>query len=60
MGASWGPTHLLVGAHPTVQQPLHRALRGRRRDRLVAALCRRIIDDQVRRNYQEFRARLGG
>ena len=48
MGASWGPTHLLVGAHPTVQQPLHRALRGRRRDRLVAALCRRIIDDQVR------------
>src|SRR3954468_4878846 len=32
MGASWGPTHLLVGAHPTVQQPLHRALRGRRRD----------------------------
>src|SRR3954463_10436840 len=35
-------------AHPTVQQPLHRALRGRRRDRLVAALCRRIIDDQVR------------
>ena len=43
-----GPTHLLVVAHPTVQQPLHRALRGRRRDRLVAALCRRIIDDQVR------------
>src|SRR4051812_3776779 len=32
MGASWGPTHLLVGAHPTVQQPLHRALRGCRRD----------------------------
>ena len=48
MGASRGPTHLLVGAHPTVQQPLHRALRGCRRDRLVAALCRRIIDDQVR------------
>src|SRR4051812_50063356 len=46
MGASWGPTHLLVGAHPTVQQPLHRALRGRRRDRLVAALGRRIIDEE--------------
>src|SRR3954453_15661340 len=48
MGAPWGPPLLLVGAHPRVQQPLHRAHRGRRRDRLVAALRRRIIDDQVR------------
>src|SRR5271166_1197168 len=27
------PTHLLVGAHPPMQQPLQRALRGRRRYR---------------------------
>jgi len=31
------PAHLLVGTHPAVQQPLHRALCGRRRDRLAAA-----------------------
>ncbi len=41
------PAHLLVGAHPAVQLPLHRALRGRRRDRLVAPSSSRIADDQA-------------
>ncbi len=46
MGPSRRPTHLLVRAHPAMQQPLHRALSGRRRDRLVAVPRRRIVDDQ--------------
>ena len=38
---------LLLGAHPAVQQPLHRALCGRRRDRLIAVPGRRIVDDDI-------------
>src|SRR5208283_5890949 len=47
MRSSRRPTHLLVGAHPQVQQPLHRALRGRRRDRLVVSPGSGVIDDQT-------------
>ena len=48
MRPSRRPTHLLVGAHPAVQQPLHRALRCRRRYRLLAAPRCRVINDQLR------------
>ncbi len=41
------PSHLLVGIHPAVQQPLHRALRSGRRDRLLAAAGRRVVNDDV-------------
>jgi hypothetical protein len=37
MRAAWRPPHLLLGVHSTVQQPLHRAFRDRRRDWLLAA-----------------------
>src|SRR4051794_639791 len=48
MRSSRRPTHLLVGAHPPVQQSLHRALGGRRRYRLTASPGGRVIDDQTR------------
>jgi hypothetical protein len=41
------PTHLLLGVHPPVQQPLHRAFRDRRRDWLLAPPGRRIVDDDI-------------
>src|SRR5208337_5123837 len=41
------PTHLLVGAHPSVQQPLHRTIGGRCRYRLTASPGGDIIDDQT-------------
>ena len=47
MRASWRPAHLLIGAHPAVQQPLHGTLRRRRRDWLIAVPCLRVVDDQV-------------
>jgi hypothetical protein len=47
MRSSGRPTHLLVGAHPPVQQPLHRTLGGRRRYRLVVSPGGGIIDDQT-------------
>src|SRR5208283_3360742 len=47
MRPSRRPAHLLVGAHPPVQQPLHRALGGRRRYRLTASPGGGIIDDQT-------------
>jgi hypothetical protein len=47
MGAAGRPPHLLAGAHAAMQQPLHRALGGRRRDRLLAASRRCIVDDDL-------------
>src|SRR5271166_1332675 len=47
MRSSRRPRHLLVGAHPPVQQPLHRTLGGRRRYRLVGSPGGGIIDDQT-------------
>ena len=47
MRSSRRPTHLLVGAHPPMQQPVHRALGGRRRYRLTASPGGGIIDDQT-------------
>ena len=47
MRSSRRPTHLLVGAHPPVQQPLHRTLGGRRRYRLVVSPGGGVIDDQT-------------
>jgi hypothetical protein len=47
MNASRRPAHLLLGIHATVQQPLHRALRGCRRDRLFASSGGRIVDDDA-------------
>jgi hypothetical protein len=47
MRASRRPAHLLVGVHPAVQQPLHRALSGRSRYRFIATPCRRMVDDQI-------------
>src|SRR5271157_584350 len=47
MRSSRRPTHLLVGAHPAVQQPLYRTLGGRRRYRLVVSPGGGIIDDQT-------------
>src|ERR1700733_13266288 len=47
MRSSGRPTHLLVGAHPPVPQPLHRSLGGRRRYRLVVSPGGGIIDDQT-------------
>ena len=47
MRASRRPTHLLLRVHPPVQQPLHRALGGRRRDRFITASGSRIIDDHL-------------
>ena len=41
------PAHLLLRAHPTVQEPLHRTLCGRRRYWFVASPGRRIVDDQL-------------
>ena len=41
------PAHLLLRAHPTVQQPLHRTLCGRCRYWFVASPGRRIVDDQL-------------
>ena len=47
MCASWRPTHLLLGVHSAMQQPLHRAFRGRRRDRLLATPGCRVIDNDI-------------
>jgi hypothetical protein len=47
MRATWRPTHLLLGVHPAVQQPLHRAFGDRRRDWLLAPPGRRVIDDDI-------------
>jgi hypothetical protein len=47
MRAAWRPPHLLLGVHSTVQQPLHRAFRDRRRDWLLGPPGRRIIDDDI-------------
>src|SRR5271165_672906 len=47
MRSSRRPTHLLVGAHPPVQQPMHRTLGGRRRYWLVVSPGGGIIDDQT-------------
>ena len=47
MCPSWRPTHLLLGVHPAMQQPLHRAFRDRRRDRLLATPGCRVIDDDI-------------
>ena len=47
MRSSRRPTHLLVGAHPPVQQPLHRTLGSRRRYWLVVSPGGGIIDDQT-------------
>ena len=47
MRAAWRPTHLLLGVHPAVQQPLHRAFGDRRGDWLLAPPGRRIIDDDI-------------
>src|SRR5260370_12033581 len=46
MGSARRPAHLLIGAHSAMEQPLQRALRGRRRYRFLAVPRRRIIDDQ--------------
>ena len=47
MRAVWRPTHLLLGVHPAVHQPLRRAFDGRRGDWLLAPPGRRIIDDDI-------------
>jgi len=47
MRAAWRPTHLLLGVHPAVHQPLHRAFRDRRGDWLVAPSGRGIINDDI-------------
>src|SRR5271165_494696 len=47
MRSSRRPTHLLVGAHPPVRQPMHRSLGGRRRYWLVVSPGGGIIDDQT-------------
>src|SRR5271166_7094207 len=47
MRSSRRPTHLLVGAHPPVQQPMHRTLGGRRRIKLEVSPGGGIIDDQT-------------
>jgi hypothetical protein len=47
MRAAWRPTHLLLGVHPAVHQPLRRAFGDRRRDWLLAPPGRRIINDDI-------------
>jgi hypothetical protein len=47
MSASRRPAHLLLGIHSPMQQPLHRALRDRRRNRFFASAGRRVVDDDV-------------
>ena len=47
MSTTWRPPHLLLRAHPAMQQPLHGALRWRRGERLVVQPRRRVIDDQI-------------
>src|ERR1700733_5546753 len=47
MRGAWRPTHLLLGVHPAVPQPLHRAFGDRRGDWLLAPSGRRIIDDDI-------------
>jgi len=49
MRTAWRLTHLLLGVHPAVQQPLNHTFRDRRRDWLLAPRGRRIIDDDVGR-----------
>jgi hypothetical protein len=47
MRAARRPTHLLLGVHPAVHQPLHRAFGDRRGDWLLVPLGRCIIDDDI-------------
>src|SRR5690242_19646300 len=47
VGPTGRPPHLLAGAHSAMQQPLHRAFGGRRRDRLATAAGCRIVDDDL-------------
>jgi hypothetical protein len=45
MRSAWRPAHLLLGVHPTMQQPLYRAYRDRRGDWLLVPPDRRLVDD---------------
>jgi hypothetical protein len=47
MGAPRRPAHLLLSIHSAVQQPLHRALCNRRRDRFFASAGCRAVDDDI-------------
>jgi hypothetical protein len=47
MGAPRRPAHLLLSIHSPMQQPLHRALCDRRRNRFFAAAGCRAIDNDV-------------
>ena len=47
MSAPRRPAHLLLGIHSPMQQPLHRALGDRRRNRFFASAGCRVVDDDV-------------
>jgi hypothetical protein len=47
MAAPRGPAHLLLGIHSSMQQPLHRALGDRRRNRFFTSAGGRVVDDDV-------------
>jgi transposase len=47
MSAPRRPAHLLLGIHSPMQQPLHRALGDRRRNRFFKSAGRRVGDDDV-------------
>jgi len=41
------PSHLLLSIHSPMQQPLHRALGDRHRDRFFASANCRVVDDDI-------------
>jgi hypothetical protein len=47
MSAPRRPSHLLLSIHSAVQQPLHRALGDRRRNRFFASAGCRVVDDEI-------------
>ena len=47
MSASRRPAHLLLCIHSPMQQPLHRALGDRRRNRFFASARCRVVDDDI-------------
>jgi hypothetical protein len=47
MSTARPPAHLLLSAHSTMQQLLHRAFGDRRRDRFLASAACRVVDDDI-------------
>jgi hypothetical protein len=47
VGTPRRPAHLLLSVHSAMQQPLHRALGDRRRNRFFASARCRVIDDDI-------------